>query len=153
MRDVSSWYERSLVGKVQEESFAENKWSGQLSNEAFVLDVLPFLTLTLQGKSHSGGHHISFQAWAITLTAFLTDGIIDQLESLQLPTFRHPAYADHMTNQEELTAKEDRLKPEDEDMPDDLDRDLQPRRTHDDQFADEEIAAPTWLDDDDIDEF
>lgn len=78
---------------------------------------------------------------------------MNHLECLRLPTFRHPAYANHLTNQEQLTEKEDRLAPDDEDVPDDLDQVLQQRKTNVDQLAEEEAAAPTWLDDDDIDEF
>ncbi len=75
------------------------------------------------------------------------------LESLRLPAFHHPAYATHANDLEQLTEKEDRFAPDEDDAPDDLDSVLQQRKTSDDQLGEEEAAAPTWLDDDDIDEF
>ncbi len=59
LRDVSNWYERMLIGKAQaetSETAEDSKWSGQLSDEAFVLDVLPFLRLSQQAALSSGEH-------------------------------------------------------------------------------------------------
>jgi hypothetical protein len=137
LRDASDWYERSLIGTpAHEESSSgpmsdkRSNWSGQVSREAFVLDILPYLRQSQEATAQA-----------------------DLMDSLRLPNFSHPSLLPAANGLEILTEKDDRLAPEDEDIPEDPELATKKRILASTQEGDEDPAAVTWLEEDDIDEF